>query len=89
MTEKQHTRKVSALARLEAQLNSGVKTKTFRSSSHFRWDIQNILQQKGYPRDTRYLYTNGIIHIKLPLTESNIGRINKEISILKSKILSL
>lgn len=89
MTKKQHTRKVSALARLEAQLKSGVKTKTIKGLSPFKWDIQNILQQKGYPRDIRYLHTNGIIHIKLPLTESNIDRITKEIGILKSKIISL
>jgi len=86
MTEKQHTRKVNALARLEEQLKSGVRTKTFRCSSHFKWDIQNIIQGKGYPRDTRYMHVNGIIHIKLPLTEGNINRITEEISILKSRI---
>ena len=86
MTEKQHTRKVSALARLEAQLTSGVKNKTFKSSSHYKWDIQNMLEKQGYLRNTRYMYANGIVYIKLPLTESNINRINKEISILKSKV---
>lgn len=86
MTEKQHTRKVSALTRLEAQLKSGVKNKTFSSTSRFKWDIQNMLEGRGYLRNTRYMYANGIVHIKLPLTESNINRISKEISILKSKI---
>ena len=86
MTEKQHARKVSALARLEAQLKSGVKIKTFSSSSHYKWDIQNKLEERGYLRNTRYMYANGIVSVKLPLTESNINRINKEISILKSKV---
>ena len=86
MTKKQHVRRVSALARLEEQLASGVKNKTFRSTSHFNWDIQNMLEKKGYPRNTRHLYAHGIVYIKLPLTESNINRITKEISILKSKV---
>ena len=86
MTEKQQVRKVSALARLQAQLKSGVKTRTFRSSSHFKWDIQNKLEEKGYSRDVKHRWIDGVVHFKLPLTESNVNRINKEISILKSKL---
>ena len=88
MTKKQRLRKETALARLEAQLTSGVKTKLLQSTTNsiLRWDIQNLLEDEGYPRDTQFVKFGKRIQITIPLTDSNRTRIKNEINVLNHKL---
>lgn len=87
MTTKKLLRCRSALERLEAQLKSGVKTKTLLMKSKYAWDIENELVKQGFSKDIIYTQINDTkISIVVPLIEKDINRINKEINILKSKI---